>query len=302
MGPTASGKTGVAVELVQHLPLEIISVDSALVYRCMDIGTAKPDAATLASAPHHLINLIEPTQAYSAAQFCHDALALMHDITARGKIPFWVGGTMLYFKALREGLNDMPAADLEVRAEIEARAQAFGWHSLHAELAQVDPVTAARLNPADAQRISRALEIYAQTGQPMSAYLNQPQANSLPYRVLPLALMPSDRAVLHARIAERFDTMLNQGLVGEVENLKVRFDLNPQMPSMRCVGYRQSWQYLEGAISRGELRERGIYATRQLAKRQITWLRAMLDVQVMDCLDSTLIAQVQQRVELFLQS
>jgi len=302
MGPTASGKTGVAVELVQHLPLEIISVDSALVYRCMDIGTAKPDAATLASAPHHLINLIEPTQAYSAAQFCHDALALMHDITARGKIPFLVGGTMLYFKALREGLNDMPAADLEVRAEIEARAQAFGWHSLHAELAQVDPVTAARLNPADAQRISRALEIYAQTGQPMSAYLNQPQANSLPYRVLPLALMPSDRAVLHARIAERFDTMLNQGLVGEVENLKVRFDLNPQMPSMRCVGYRQSWQYLEGAISRGELRERGIYATRQLAKRQITWLRAMLDVQVMDCLDSTLIAQVQQRVELFLQS
>ncbi len=300
MGPTASGKTGVAVELVQHLPLEIISVDSALVYRHMNIGTAKPDAATLAVAPHHLIDLIDPTESYSAAQFCRDALALMQDITARGKIPFLVGGTMLYFKALREGLNDMPAADLEVRAEIDARAQALGWPALHSELAQVDPVTAARLNPADAQRISRALEVYTQTGQPMSAYLNRAAASTLPYRVLPLALMPSDRAVLHARIAARFDAMLRQGLVEELENLRSRFDLAPQMPSMRCVGYRQTWLYLDGEISRDALRDRGIYATRQLAKRQITWLRAISDAQVLDCLDPHLSRRVMESVQQFL--
>lgn len=302
MGPTASGKTGVAVELVQHLPLEIISVDSALVYRHMNIGTAKPDAATLAAAPHHLIDLIDPTESYSAAQFCRDALALMQDITARGKIPFLVGGTMLYYKALREGLNEMPSADMEVRAEINARAQALGWHTLHAELAQVDPVTAARLNPADAQRISRALEIYAQTGQPMSAYLNRADAYALPYRVLPLALMPSDRTVLHARIAERFDAMLRQGLIAEVENLRASFDLDPQLPAMRCVGYRQTWLYLDGEISHDALRDRGIFATRQLAKRQITWLRAMSDAIIIDCLRVDLTVQVRQQVEQFLQS
>ena len=301
MGPTASGKTGVAVELVQRLPLEIISVDSALVYRHMDIGTAKPDAATLAAAPHHLIDLIDPTVSYSAAQFCQDALALMQDITARGKIPFLVGGTMLYFKALREGLNDMPSADLAVRAEIEARAQALGWPALHAELARVDAPTAARLHPTDAQRISRALEIHAQTGRPMSAYLNQPPAQVLPYRVLPLALMPSERAVLHARIAERFDLMLHQGLVEELENLRRRFDLEPQMPSMRCVGYRQAWQYLAGEYDAEELRNRGIYATRQLAKRQITWLRAMSDLRVVDCLDSRMFSLTRQLVEKFIQ-
>ena len=301
MGPTASGKTGVAVELLQHLPLEIISVDSALVYRHMNIGTAKPDAATLALAPHHLIDLIDPTESYSAAQFCHDALALMRDITARGKIPFLVGGTMLYFKALREGLNDMPSADLAVRAEIEARAQVLGWPVLHAELAQFDPVTAARLNPADAQRISRALEVYAQTGQPMSAYLNRSVADPLPYRVLPLALMPSDRTVLHTRIAERFDAMLRQGLVEEVDNLRARFDLKPEMPSMRCVGYRQTWLYLDGEMDRDELRDRGIYATRQLAKRQMTWLRAMHDAQVLDCLDPQLTLCVTQAIQSFLQ-
>ena len=301
MGPTASGKTGVAVELMQHLPLEIISVDSALVYRHMNIGTAKPDAATLAVAPHHLIDLIDPIESYSAAQFCQDALALMHDITTRGKIPFLVGGTMLYYKALREGLNDMPAADLNVRAEIDARAQVLGWNALHAELAQVDPVTAARLHPADAQRISRALEIYAQTGQPMSAYLNRAAANPLPYRVLPLALLPSDRAVLHTRIAERFDAMLQQGLVEEVEQLKTRFELNPKMPSMRCVGYRQTWLYLNGDISRDELRERGIYATRQLAKRQITWLRAVKDALGVDCLDAQLSQRVSALAQQFMQ-
>ena len=300
MGPTASGKTGVAVELVQHLPLEIISVDSALVYRHMNIGTAKPDAATLALAPHHLINLIDPTQTYSAAQFCRDALGLMRDITARGKIPCLVGGTMLYFKALREGLNDLPAADVEVRAALEARAQELGWPVLYAELAQIDPKTAARLHPADAQRIARALEVYTLTGQPMSNYLNRADASALPYRVLPLALMPSDRAVLHARIAERFDAMLCQGLVEEVDNLRARFDLNPELPSMRCVGYRQTWLYLDGAISRDDLRERGICATRQLAKRQMTWLRAMHDAHVLDCLDPQLTQHVAEAVQQFL--
>ena len=301
MGPTASGKTGVAVELVQQLPLEIISVDSALVYRHMNIGTAKPDAATLALAPHHLIDRIDPSDRYSAAQFCHDALALMRAITARGKIPFLVGGTMLYFKALREGLNAMPPADLSLRAAIETRAQALGWHSLHAELSQVDPATAARLHPADAQRISRALEVYAQTGQPMSSYLNRAQTSALPYRVLPLALIPSDRAVLHVRIAERFDSMLRQGLVEEVENLRARFDLSPQLPAMRCVGYRQTWLYLDGEMDRAALRERGIYATRQLAKRQLTWLRSTPQVQAFDCLDPLLTQRLLAAVKPFLQ-
>ena len=301
MGPTASGKTAVAVALVQHLPLEIISVDSALVYRHMNIGTAKPDAATLAIAPHHLLDLIDPTESYSAAQFCQDALALMQDITARGKIPFLVGGTMLYFKALREGLNDMPSSDLQVRAEIDARAQALGWHTLHADLAAVDPQTAARLHPADAQRISRALEVYAQTGRPMSAYLNRAKVSALPYRALALAIMPSDRAVLHARIAERFDAMLHQGLVAEVDHLRARFELNPQLPAMRCVGYRQAWRYLDGEMGRDELRDRGIYATRQLAKRQLTWLRAMQDVVILDCLEPQLTTRVTAAVKQFLQ-
>ena len=301
MGPTASGKTAVAVALVQHLPLEIISVDSALVYRHMNIGTAKPDAATLAIAPHHLLDLIDPTESYSAAQFCQDALALMQDITARGKIPFLVGGTMLYFKALREGLNDMPSSDLQVRAEIDARAQALGWHTLHADLAAVDPQTAARLHPADAPRISRALEVYAQTGRPMSAYLNRAKVSALPYRVLPLAIMPSDRAVLHARIAERFDAMLRQGLVAEVDTLRTRFELNPQLPAMRCVGYRQAWRYLDGEMGRDELRDRGIYATRQLAKRQLTWLRAMQDVVILDCLEPPLTTRATAAVKQFLQ-
>ena len=301
MGPTASGKTGAAVELVPKLPVELISVDSALVFRDMNIGTAKPDAATLAIAPHHLLDLIDPTESYSAAQFCQDALALMQDITARGKIPFLVGGTMLYFKALREGLNDMPSSDLQVRAEIDARAQALGWHTLHADLAAVDPQTAARLHPADAQRISRALEVYAQTGRPMSAYLNRAKVSALPYRALPLAIMPSDRAVLHARIAERFDAMLRQGLVAEVDTLRTRFELNPQLPAMRCVGYRQAWRYLDGEMGRDELRDRGIYATRQLAKRQLTWLRAMQDVVILDCLEPPLTTRVTAAVKQFLQ-
>jgi tRNA dimethylallyltransferase len=292
MGPTASGKTGVAVELAQRLPCDIVSVDSALVYRDMDIGTAKPDAATQASAPHRLIDLIDPTESYSAARFRDDALAAMAEITARGRIPLLAGGTMLYFKALREGLNALPEADPAVRAELDARGSAKGWPALHAELAEVDPETAARLKPNDSQRIQRALEVYRLTGRPMGEILRQGNEGTLPYRVIPLALVPSDRAVLHRRIAERFDAMLAQGFIDEVEGLRARYELNLNLPSMRCVGYRQAWQYLDGEFGRDELREKGIAATRQLAKRQLTWLRSMGDLRVFDCLSSDLAGQV----------
>lgn len=285
MGPSASGKTGLAVELVQRLPLELISVDSALVYRDMDIGTAKPDAATLARAPHHLIDIIDPTEAYSAAQFRTDALRLIGETTARGKVPLLVGGTMLYFNALQHGLNDLPVADPEKREQILARAQQLGWPAMHAELAQVDPVTAQRLKPNDAQRIERALEVFRITGRPMSQLLQQSKGESLPYRLLKIALLPSDRAVLHRRIAERFDAMLEQGLLEEVRALRRKYpELIPAVPSMRCVGYRQAWQYLEGEIDLAMLREKGIAATRQLAKRQMTWLRGMDDTRELDCL------------------
>ncbi|MDD5241137.1 MAG: tRNA (adenosine(37)-N6)-dimethylallyltransferase MiaA [Sulfuricella sp.] len=292
MGPTASGKTGVAVELVQRLPCEIISVDSALVYRGMDIGTAKPDTATLALAPHHLIDILDPTQSYSAAQFRADALRLMAEITARGNIPLLAGGTMLYFKALRQGLDVLPPADPTIRAAIDAIALESGWPALHAELARLDPVTSARLNPADSQRIQRALEICQITGRPMSELLGQGAAMELPYRVIALALQPSDRAVLHERIAQRFDVMLAQGLIEEVERLRRNFALEPSMPSMRCVGYRQAWQYLDGEFGLAELREKGIAATRQLAKRQLTWLRGMEGVVEFDCLEPNLPAAV----------
>lgn len=285
MGPTASGKTGLAVELVQRLPLELISVDSALVYRDMDIGTAKPDAATLARAPHHLIDIIKPTEAYSAAQFRTDALRLMGEITARGKVPLLVGGTMLYFNALQHGLNDLPEADLDMRGQILARANLIGWPAMHAELAQVDPATAERLMPNDAQRIERALEVFHITGRPMSELLQQSKGESLPYRLMKIALLPSDRAVLHRRIAERFDAMLEQGLIEEVRALRQTYpELFPTMPAMRCVGYRQAWQHLEGEFDLATLREKGIAATRQLAKRQMTWLRGMGDTQDLDCL------------------
>lgn len=292
LGPTASGKTGVAVELVQRLPCEIVSVDSALVYRGMDIGTAKPDAATQAAAPHHLIDLIDPTESYSAAKFRDDALVLMADITARGRIPLLVGGTMLYFKALREGLNDLPEADAGVRAELDAQGAAEGWPALHAELEKVDPETAARLKPNDSQRVQRALEVFRLTGRPMSEILRQGNDASLPYRVIPLALVPGDRAVLHRRIAERFDAMLAQGFIDEVEGLRAKYELSLELPSMRCVGYRQAWQYLDGEFGRTELREKGIAATRQLAKRQLTWLRAMEGLHSLDCLSVNLAEQV----------
>jgi len=284
MGPTASGKTGVAVELAQRLPVELISVDSALVYRNMDIGTAKPDAATLARAPHHLIDIIDPTEAYSAAAFRHDALRLMADSSARGKIPLLVGGTMLYFKALREGLSALPQADPEVRAELDAEIAQHGIQHLHRQLSEVDAETAARLAPNDTQRIQRAMEIFRLTGSPMSALLRQQTRQELPYRILSIALIPSDRSVLHARIATRFKAMLELGLVDELRALREKYPLQPGLPSMRCVGYRQAWQYLEGEIDEAQLLETGIVATRQLAKRQLTWLRSMPENIELDCL------------------
>ncbi|PKO73000.1 MAG: tRNA (adenosine(37)-N6)-dimethylallyltransferase MiaA [Betaproteobacteria bacterium HGW-Betaproteobacteria-17] len=290
MGPTASGKTALAVSLVERFPLEIISVDSALVYRGMDIGTAKPDAATLARAPHHLLDIRDPTDAYSAAAFCDDARRLMADIVARGRVPLLVGGTMLYFRALLRGLDDLPRADAALRKKLEAEAAVRGWPALHADLAKVDPVTAARLAPNDSQRIGRALEIFQLAGTPMSALLDLAQSE-LPYRVLQLALIPSDRAVLHQRIAARFDAMLAQGLLDELETLRRDSALKPDLPAMRAVGYRQAWAYLDGDIDMKALREQGIAATRQLAKRQLTWLRSWPDAVVLDSLAEDVDAQ-----------
>ncbi|OGU20035.1 MAG: tRNA (adenosine(37)-N6)-dimethylallyltransferase MiaA [Hydrogenophilales bacterium RIFOXYD1_FULL_62_11] len=283
MGPTASGKTALAVSLVERFPLEIISVDSALVYRGMDIGTAKPDAATLARAPHHLLDIREPTEVYSAAAFCDDARRLMGDIVTRGKVPLLVGGTMLYFRALLNGLNDLPRADAALRQQLEIEAASRGWPAMHADLARIDPPTAARLAPNDSQRIGRALEIFQLTGTPMSALLDQAQT-ALPYRVLQLALIPSDRAVLHQRIATRFDAMLADGLIDEVKRLRRIPGLSAGLPAMRAVGYRQAWAYLNGEIDLKGLREQGLAATRQLAKRQLTWLRSWPDAVTLDCL------------------
>jgi tRNA dimethylallyltransferase len=288
MGPTASGKTAAALAIARERPVEIISVDSALVYREMDIGTAKPSAEELASVPHHLIDIIDPLDAYSVMQFRTDTLRLVADISARGKLPLLVGGTMMYFKGLTEGLDDLPTADTEVRAALDAEAARIGWPGMHAKLRERDPVTAERLAPNDAQRINRALEIIELTGKPMSALLALRAKPKLPFNLVSFALEPSDRAVLHKRIALRFDQMLgesdDEGIVAEVTRLRARGDLHPNLPSMRCVGYRQSWDYLDGKIDRTGLRETGIIATRQLAKRQLTWLRAMPDRIVIDCL------------------
>jgi len=309
-GPTASGKTAAALALAQAHALEIISVDSALVYRGMDIGTAKPTATELAAVPHHLINIRDPLHAYSAADFVRDAQALMVDITARGKLPVLVGGTLLYFKALMDGIDDMPKADAAVRAALEREAAEHGWPALHAELARVDPVTAARLNPADTQRIQRALEVFRISGQPMSFFHTSKtiatRADSVRARGLndtkndlgdddsPLliSLEPQDRAWLHARIAQRFDAMLAQGFLDEVLALRARGDLHPDLPSMRCVGYRQAWEALDGTSPLAEWRDKGVFATRQLAKRQITWLRSMPQRQVVACDAPDALAQV----------
>ncbi len=292
MGPTASGKTGVAVELVRELPCEIISVDSAQVYKHMDIGTAKPDAETLAKAPHHLIDVIEPDENFSAARFRDDALALMREIAERGRIPLLVGGTMLYFKTLLEGLSELPEADPAIRMVIDTMADESGWPALHKELKRVDPETAARLEPNDSQRIQRALEVFYLTNRPMSAFLKKPKYVYFPYAPLKIALAPSDRAELHDRIATRFEAMLELGLIGELRKLREDYALDLSMPSMRCVGYRQAWQYLDGDIGLAALREQGIAATRQLAKRQLTWLRAMEETTKFDCLAEDLSEQV----------
>lgn len=298
MGPTASGKSALALRLAERLPVEIVSVDSAQVYRDMDVGTAKPTPEERRTVPHHLIDLIDPTEAYSAAQFRDDALGLMQAIHARGRTPLLVGGTMLYFKALREGLSDLPRADAQVRAALDAEAAARGWPALHAELARIDPVTAARLPPNDSQRIQRALEIHRITGQPMSSLIAACAANAaLPFRLIEMALVPHERAALHARIAERFDAMLAAGLVDELRGLRERYTLHAGLPSMRCVGYRQAWSFLEGEYDARELHERGIYATRQLAKRQLTWLRGMSDVAFFDCFDDRLDAHVLKHIE-----
>ncbi len=303
MGPTASGKTGAAVALAATLPVEIISVDSALVYRDMDIGTAKPDAATLQQAPHHLINLIPPTQAYSAANFRQDALGLMADISARGRIPLLVGGTMLYFKALEQGMSGLPEADAQVRMGLDAEAAAIGWPAMHAKLAGIDALTAARLAPNDSQRIQRALEVHAISGRRLSDLIAEQSSQVLPYQVLKVALLPSDRQLLHERIAMRFEQMLAAGLVDEVRALLLKYPaLTAESTAMRCVGYRQTLHYLAGEIGLEELRERGIFATRQLAKRQLTWLRSMPQVRVLDCLQSGINELVFNEVNQFIKN
>jgi tRNA dimethylallyltransferase len=295
-GPTASGKTAAALAIARAHPVEIISVDSALVYRDMDIGTAKPTAAELASVPHHLINIRDPLHAYSAAEFVQDAQTLIEQIAARNRLPLLVGGTMLYFKALFDGIDPMPPAQPALRAAIEAQAQQKGWPALHAELAQVDPVTAARLAPADSQRIQRALEVYLASGLPLShfhARSTTPALSTVPL----ISLEPLDRAWLHVRIAQRFDTMLAAGFIDEVRALRARGDLHAELPSMRCVGYRQAWETLDGLWGMDSLRERGIAATRQLAKRQITWLRSMPQRHVVDCQAEDATAQVLRAVD-----
>ncbi|AXE94121.1 tRNA (adenosine(37)-N6)-dimethylallyltransferase MiaA [Paraburkholderia sp. 22099] len=300
LGPTASGKTAAALALAARRPVEIISVDSALVYREMDIGTAKPTAQERAAAPHHLIDIVDPANAYSAAEFRADALRLLGEISARGRVPLLVGGTMLYYKALTQGLNDLPPADAELRASLDADAAREGWPAMHARLAALDPVTAARLAPNDSQRIQRALEVFMLTGQPMSALLAAPARvdnAASAWRFVPVALEPSDRSVLHARIEKRFDAMLAGGFVDEVVKLRERGDLSPEMPSMRCVGYRQVWEYLDGAVDYSTMRDKGIFATRQLCKRQLTWLRSMTERVVIDCCDPHATARVLDVIE-----
>ena len=296
MGPTACGKTALALELARVLPCEIVSVDSALVYKGMDIGTAKPDRATLDSVPHHLVDIIEPHEAYSAARFRDDALAAMREISDRDRIPLLTGGTMLYFKALLEGLNELPEADPMIRLVIDTMAQEQGWPGVHAKLKEVDADTAARLDPNDAQRLQRALEIYYITGKTMGELLEKPRYVYFPYTPIKIALVPGDRSVLHARIEQRFDEMLAKGLVHEVEQLREEHGLDPTMPSMRCVGYRQAWQHLNGELSLADLRNQGVAATRQLAKRQLTWLRAITDATQFDCLDENLAQRVLEYV------
>jgi tRNA dimethylallyltransferase len=298
MGPTASGKTALAIELVQRLPLEIVSVDSAQIYKTMDIGTGKPDAKTLTLAPHRLIDFLDPLESYSAARFCEDARREMADIRAAGKVPLLVGGTMLYFKALRDGLASMPAADERVRADILNQASAKGWAAIHTELAAVDPIAASRIHPNDPQRLQRALEVFRVSGRSLSDW--QAMQSPLPDggdAFVFLSIQPADRSVLHQRIERRFRQMLEDGLVEEVEALYARGDLGPELPSVRSVGYRQVWQYLSQEVGFDGMVERGIIATRQLAKRQITWLRSWPSLQNFDSDDKNLIDGVIRSIE-----
>ena len=292
MGPTASGKSDLALALVQRLPCEIISVDSAMVYRGMDIGTAKPERAVLESVPHHLIDIRDPSEPYSAAQFRADALRVMAGITRAGRIPLLVGGTVLYFRALERGLSVLPGADAEVRARLNAEGEAQGWAALHARLAEVDPAAAARIHPNDPQRIQRALEVYELSGVPMSTLQTGGDGERFPYTPLKLVLSPPERELLQVRIARRFRRMLEQGLEDEVRALYERGDLDPALPSLRAVGYRQMWEFLAGEIDCEEMERRAIIATRQLAKRQLTWLRAEPDARWFDSEAADLLATV----------
>ncbi len=288
MGPTASGKTDLAVKLVQELDCEIISVDSALVYRGMDIGTAKPDAATLAVAPHRLIDIRDPADSYSAADFREDALREMQAISAAGRVPLLVGGTMLYYRSLYRGLSNLPSADENVRKRIEQQAQELGWQAMHARLADIDPEAAGRIHPNDPQRIQRALEVYELSGESLSAHFARQQHDEFPYRLTQLALIPEDRQLLHERIRQRFQQMLELGFISEVESLHTRADLHADLPSMRSVGYRQALKYLAGDYTYESMVEKAIIATRQLAKRQLTWLRSEVAAQSLECTDKRL--------------
>ena len=298
VGPTASGKTAAALALAHQLEnqggAEIISIDSALVYRGMDIGTAKPSREELATVPHHLIDTLDPLQSYSAAEFSKDATRLIHDIRTRGKTPLLVGGTMLYLKALLEGLNDIPAANPDIRAQIQQEAEQLGWPALHARLAQVDPQTAARLAPGDSQRIGRALEVWTATGRTLTSFHQSAKAQAPDWHIPVISLEPTDRAWLHQRIALRFEQMMAAGFMDEVKALRARGDLNPDLPSMRCVGYRQAWEGIDAGWSEAEICERGIFATRQLAKRQITWLRSMPGRVVVDAKAGDAVQRVKQ--------
>ena len=282
MGPTASGKTALACELSERFPLDLVSVDSALVYRGMDIGTAKPDAATLARYPHALVDIRDPAQPYSAADFRVDALAAMQRISAQGRVPLLVGGTGLYFRALQQGLSDLPEADPATRAQLAAEATRLGWPAMHARLAALDPAAAGRIGCNDVQRLQRALEVIELTGRPLSELQRGGTATPFPWRVLKLALLPADRRVLHERIARRFDAMLAEGFLDEVRALRARGDLHADLPAIRAVGYRQAWEHLDGQTDAATFRERAIFATRQLAKRQITWLRSDYGTRLFD--------------------
>ncbi len=297
MGPTASGKTRIATRLVQHFPMEIISVDSSLVYRGMDIGTAKPDRAVLSSAPHRLINIREPEEPYSAAQFRDDAMVEIHDIIQHKKIPLLVGGTMLYFRALQQGLANLPVADPVTRKKIMDEAEKLGWEALHQRLARVDVDAAQRIHPHDRQRIQRALEVYELTGKNLTTWQKENNPVDIHHPIFNLALAPSDRALLHARIAERFDQMLQDGFVDEVKKLFSRGDLNLELPAIRSVGYRQVWEYLQGKLTFDEMRAKAIVATRQLAKRQLTWLRSWPDVVWFESEDQDVYEQIERFIE-----